>query len=70
MPFDADDVPVGDTPADLDVGTTAARLLALHQGLLVLVRAGLPRTTLHSVTVGAMASIGSLSTSRKQDDHE
>ncbi|MFF8019981.1 TetR/AcrR family transcriptional regulator [Streptomyces sp. NPDC007896] len=60
----------GDTPPDLDVGTTAAHLLALYQGLLVLVRAGLPRTTLHSVTDGAMASIGSLRTPRKQDDHE
>ncbi|MFJ4667711.1 TetR/AcrR family transcriptional regulator [Kitasatospora purpeofusca] len=60
----------GDAPADLDVGTTAAHLLALYQGLLVLVRAGLPRTTLHSVTDGAMASIGSLRTPRKRDDHE
>ncbi|MFF3159233.1 TetR/AcrR family transcriptional regulator [Streptomyces sp. NPDC057910] len=60
----------GDTPPDLDVGATAAHLLALYQGLLVLVRAGLPRTTLHSVTDGAMASIGSLRTPRKQDDHE
>ncbi|WP_406206097.1 TetR/AcrR family transcriptional regulator [Kitasatospora sp. NBC_01560] len=60
----------GDTPPDLDTEATAAHLLALYQGLLVLVRAGLPRTTLHSVTDGAMASIGSLRTSRKQDDHE
>lgn len=60
----------GATPADLDVQTTATHLLALYQGLLVLVRAGLPRTTLHNVTDGAMASIGSLRTPRKQDDHE
>ncbi|MFK0181755.1 TetR/AcrR family transcriptional regulator [Streptomyces xanthochromogenes] len=60
----------GDTPQDLDIPTTAAHLLALYQGLLVLVRAGLPRTTLHSVTDGAMASIGSLRTSRKQNHHE
>ena len=55
---------------DLDIGTTAVHLLALYQGLLVLVRAGLPRSTLHSVTDGAMASIGSLKAPRKQDDHE
>ncbi|MFE3112264.1 TetR/AcrR family transcriptional regulator [Kitasatospora indigofera] len=60
----------GDTPPDLDVAATAAHLLALYQGLLVLVRAGLPRTTLHGVTDGAIASIGSLRTPRKQDDHE
>ncbi|MFF4497917.1 TetR/AcrR family transcriptional regulator [Streptomyces sp. NPDC001546] len=60
----------GDTPPDLDVRATAAQLLALYQGLLVLVRAGLPRTTLHTVTDGAMASIGSLRSPRKQDDHE
>ncbi|MET9503665.1 TetR/AcrR family transcriptional regulator [Streptomyces sp. NPDC006622] len=60
----------GTAPPELDVGTTATHLLALYQGLLVLVRAGLPRTTLHNVTDGAMASIGSLRTSRKQDDHE
>ncbi|GAA4982227.1 TetR/AcrR family transcriptional regulator [Kitasatospora paranensis] len=60
----------GDTPADLDVGATAAHLLAVYQGLLVLVRAGLPRTTLHSVTDGAMASIGSLKTHESKDDHE
>ncbi|MGV9269118.1 TetR/AcrR family transcriptional regulator [Kitasatospora sp. NPDC003701] len=60
----------GDAPPELDVGATATHLLALYQGLLVLVRAGLPRTTLHSVTDGAMASIGSLRTPRKQDDHE
>ncbi|WP_031073062.1 TetR/AcrR family transcriptional regulator [Streptomyces sp. NRRL WC-3742] len=45
--------------ADLDVEVSAARLLALYQGLLVLVRAGTPRTKLHTVTDGAMASIGS-----------
>ncbi|MER8188170.1 TetR/AcrR family transcriptional regulator [Kitasatospora sp. NPDC094015] len=60
----------GDTPPDLDVGATATHLLALYQGLLVLVRAGLPRTTLHSVTDGAMASIGSLEAHESKDDHE
>ncbi|MFI6154305.1 TetR/AcrR family transcriptional regulator [Kitasatospora sp. NPDC051170] len=45
--------------ADLDVEVSAARLLALYQGLLVLVRAGAPRTKLHTITDGAMASIGS-----------
>ncbi|MBD0673586.1 TetR/AcrR family transcriptional regulator [Streptomyces sp. CBMA156] len=45
--------------ADLDVEVSAARLLALYQGLLVLVRAGTPRTKLHTITDGAMASIGS-----------
>ncbi|KAA2260684.1 TetR/AcrR family transcriptional regulator [Solihabitans fulvus] len=45
--------------ADLDVEESAARLLALYQGLLVLVRAGTPLTKLHTITDGAMASIGS-----------
>ncbi len=45
--------------ADLDVEVSAARLLALYQGLLVLVRAGAPVTKLHTITDGAMASIGS-----------
>ncbi len=44
--------------ADLDVDVSAARLLALYQGLLVLVRAGTPLTKLHTITDGAMASIG------------
>ncbi|GHE73873.1 TetR/AcrR family transcriptional regulator [Streptomyces vinaceus] len=44
--------------ADLDVEVAAARLLALYQGLLVLVRAGTPVTKLHTITDGAMASIG------------
>ncbi|MEY9842189.1 TetR/AcrR family transcriptional regulator [Streptacidiphilus sp. EB103A] len=44
--------------ADLDVEVSAARLLALYQGLLVLVRAGTPLTKLHTITDGAMASIG------------
>lgn len=43
---------------DLDVEVSAAHLLALYQGLLVLVRAGTPRTKLHTITDGAMASIG------------
>ncbi|PYC77845.1 TetR/AcrR family transcriptional regulator [Streptomyces tateyamensis] len=45
--------------ADLDVEVSAAHLLALYQGLLVLVRAGAPITKLHTITDGAMASIGS-----------
>jgi AcrR family transcriptional regulator len=45
--------------ADLDVEMSSARLLALYQGLLVLVRAGTPLTKLHTITDGAMASIGS-----------
>ncbi len=44
--------------AELDVELSAARLLALYQGLLVLVRAGTPLTKLHTITDGAMASIG------------
>ncbi|WP_371476815.1 TetR/AcrR family transcriptional regulator [Kitasatospora sp. NBC_00315] len=44
--------------ADLDVEGSAAHLLALYQGLLVLVRAGTPLTKLHTITDGAMASIG------------
>ncbi|MFC8450319.1 TetR/AcrR family transcriptional regulator [Kitasatospora sp. NPDC057223] len=49
---------LGRLPAGSDIGTTAAHLLALYQGLLVLVRAGTPHTKLHTVTDGAMASIG------------
>ncbi|MFJ9522004.1 TetR/AcrR family transcriptional regulator [Kitasatospora sp. NPDC101801] len=49
---------LGRVPAELDVEMTAAQLLALYQGLLVLVRAGLPITKLHTVTDGALASIG------------
>jgi AcrR family transcriptional regulator len=49
---------LGLLPADLDVEVSAARLLALYQGLLVLVRVGTPRTKLHTITDGAMASIG------------
>ncbi|KPI02422.1 transcriptional regulator, TetR family [Actinobacteria bacterium OV450] len=44
--------------ADLDVEISAAHLLALYQGLLVLARAGAPLTKLHTITDGAMASIG------------
>ncbi len=42
---------------DLDVDLSAVRLLALYQGLLVLVRAGTPLTKLHTITDGAIASI-------------
>ncbi|WP_441247172.1 TetR/AcrR family transcriptional regulator [Kitasatospora sp. McL0602] len=52
--------------ADLDVEVSAAHLLALYQGLLVLVRAGTPRTKLHTITDGALASIGP----RKKDSDE
>lgn len=44
--------------ADLNVEVSAAHLLALYQGLLVLVRAGTPFAKLHTITDGAMASIG------------
>ncbi|MFJ8444432.1 TetR/AcrR family transcriptional regulator [Kitasatospora griseola] len=44
--------------ADLDIEVSAAHLLALYQGLLVLVRAGAPIAKLHTITDGAMASIG------------
>lgn len=44
--------------ADLDVEVSAAQLLALYQGLLVLVRAATPVTKLRTITDGAMASIG------------
>ncbi len=49
---------LGRLSADLDVEISAARLLALYQGLLVLVRAGTPVTKLHTITDGAIASIG------------
>jgi AcrR family transcriptional regulator len=49
---------LGLVSAELDVEVSAAHLLALYQGLLVLVRAGTPITKLHTITDGAMASIG------------
>ncbi|MEU7062595.1 TetR/AcrR family transcriptional regulator [Streptomyces sp. NPDC046161] len=49
---------MGMLSADLDIEVAAAHLLALYQGLLVLVRAGSPITKLHTITDGAMASIG------------
>jgi len=45
-------------PVDADIDLAAARLLALYQGLLVLVRAGTPLAKLHTITDGAIASIG------------
>ncbi|MEU0116388.1 TetR/AcrR family transcriptional regulator [Streptomyces bobili] len=45
-------------PADLDVEMSAAQLLALYQGLLVLVRSGTAAAKLHTITDGALASIG------------
>lgn len=49
---------LGRLSAGLDVEASAPRLLALYQGLLVLVRAGTPSTKLHTITDGAIASIG------------
>ncbi len=49
---------LGRLSADLDVEMAATQLLALYQGLLVLVRSGTPATKLHTITDGAMASIG------------
>jgi TetR/AcrR family transcriptional repressor of nem operon len=45
-------------PAELDVEVSAAHLLAVYQGLLVLVRSGTDAVKLHTVTDGALASIG------------
>ncbi|MFF1498191.1 TetR/AcrR family transcriptional regulator [Streptomyces sp. NPDC058304] len=45
-------------PAELDTETSAAHLLALYQGLLVLVRSGTAAAKLHTITNGALASIG------------
>ncbi|MBT2469657.1 TetR/AcrR family transcriptional regulator [Streptomyces sp. ISL-66] len=45
-------------PAELDVETSAAQLLAVYQGLLVLVRSGTGAAKLHTITNGALASIG------------
>ncbi|MCJ0874759.1 TetR/AcrR family transcriptional regulator [Streptomyces sp. AP-93] len=45
-------------PAELDVEESAAQLLALYQGLLVLVRSGTAAAKLHTITDGALASIG------------
>ncbi|MYS81776.1 TetR/AcrR family transcriptional regulator [Embleya scabrispora] len=45
-------------PAELDVEMSAAQLLALYQGLLVLVRSGTAAAKLHTITDGALASIG------------
>lgn len=45
-------------PAELDVEESAAQLLALYQGLLVLVRSGTGTAKLHTITDGALASIG------------
>ncbi|WP_280715781.1 TetR/AcrR family transcriptional regulator [Kitasatospora sp. MAP5-34] len=58
---------LGRLSADLDVEMAATQLLALYQGLLVLVRSGTPATKLHTITDGAMASIGP---ERKRDSDE
>ncbi|MEU4732994.1 TetR/AcrR family transcriptional regulator [Streptomyces sp. NPDC023588] len=48
--------------AELDVKAAATQLLALYQGLLVLVRSGADTATLHTVTDGAMVIIGARTT--------
>jgi AcrR family transcriptional regulator len=53
---------LGLLPADANVEQHAAQLLALYQGLLVLVRAGTPAAKLHMITDGALASIGAAPT--------
>ncbi|MEJ8641377.1 hypothetical protein WKI68_07605 [Streptomyces sp. MS1.HAVA.3] len=45
-------------PPELDVERSATQLLALYQGLLVLVRSGTGAAKLHTITDGALASIG------------
>ncbi|MFE9637042.1 TetR/AcrR family transcriptional regulator [Streptomyces sp. NPDC006463] len=45
-------------PAELDVEMSAAQLLTLYQGLLVLVRSGTTVAKLHRITDGALTSIG------------
>ncbi|MET9699073.1 TetR/AcrR family transcriptional regulator [Streptomyces sp. NPDC006529] len=49
---------LGLVPADLDVAGAAALLLALYQGLLVLVRSGTDAAKLHTITDGALTSVG------------
>lgn len=53
-------------PAELDVEVSAAQLLALYQGLLVLVRSGTGAAKLHTITDGALASIGARKTTPGQ----
>lgn len=48
---------LGRLPEDARIDVLAAQLLAQYQGLLVLVRAGIPAAKLHMITDGAMASI-------------
>ncbi|MFD9338308.1 TetR/AcrR family transcriptional regulator [Streptomyces sp. NPDC060028] len=48
--------------AELDVEMSAAQLLTLYQGLLVLVRSGTAAAKLHAITEGALASIGARQT--------
>ena len=55
-------------PAELDVEESAAQLLALYQGLLVLVRSGTGTAKLHTITDGALASIGARKATAKQAD--
>jgi TetR/AcrR family transcriptional repressor of nem operon len=57
-------------PAELDVEESAAQLLALYQGLLVLVRSGTGAAKLHTITNGALASIGARQGTAKQPNEE
>ncbi|MFF1556010.1 TetR/AcrR family transcriptional regulator [Streptomyces sp. NPDC058279] len=59
-------------PTELDVEESAARLLALYQGLLVLVRSGTDAAKLHTITEGALASIGArpIGTTKQANEKE
>ncbi len=57
-------------PAELDVEESAAQLLALYQGLLVLVRSGTGAAKLHTVTDGALALICARKATVKQANEE
>jgi hypothetical protein len=57
-------------PEELDVEKSAAQLLALYQGLLVLVRSGTDAAKLHTITDGALALIRARNATAKQADEE
>ncbi|MEV5491173.1 TetR/AcrR family transcriptional regulator [Streptomyces bobili] len=57
-------------PEELDVEESAAQLLALYQGLLVLVRSGTDAAKLHTITDGALALICARKATAKQADEE
>lgn len=57
-------------PSELDVEMSAAQLLALYQGLLVLVRSGTPAAKLHTITDGALASIGANQAAKQAKEEE